>query len=134
MLMKSKGLGTVAGQWSNDKEGLLNWQPPMLFLWAVGRKGKKSIYELLLLLLFPVDYMWSTPDRAGRRFFWILTKLATQRSRNSIKRSRMPEEAIVSDQMEKLCLSTLKTKLQVRNDQWRGVFKEQLAVDIRAKV
>lgn len=39
----------------------------------------------------------------------------------------MSEEAIVGDQMEKLCLCTLKTKLQVRNDQWWDVFQEQIA-------
>lgn len=81
-----------------------------------------------------MDDVWSTQDRGGRRFFWILTKKAAQRSRNSVKRCWMPREAIISDLMEKFYLSTLKTKLQVRNDQWRGVFKEQIAGDMREKI
>lgn len=99
-----------------------------VFVWKE-EKREKRIY-----VLFSMDHMWSAQDRAGRRFFWIPTKKAAQRSRNSVKRSWMPKEAIVSDQMEKLCLSTLKTELQVRNDQWRGVIKEQIAADMREKI
>lgn len=132
MLMKSKGLGTVASQWSNDKEMLLNWQPPMFFCGEWGEKGKKDIS--VAFFFFLVRHVQSTQDRAGRKFFWIPTKPTAQRSRNSVKRSWMPEEAILSDQMEKLCLSTLKTKLQVRNDWWRDVFNEQIATDMREKI
>lgn len=129
MLMKPEGLGTVASQWSNDREFVALATANVFLCGEWEEKGKR-----LHVLFFPVDPVWSTPDRAGGRFFWVPTKSAAQRPRNSVKRSWMPEEAIISDQMEKLCLSTLKTKLQVRNDQWQDVFKEQKAADVREKI
>lgn len=59
-----------------------------VFLWAVGRKGEKRIYVLLLFLsvCFSCGSCVEYLNRAGRGFFWIPTNPAAQRSRNSVKK------------------------------------------------
>lgn len=80
MLMKS-----VAAQWSNVELATAN----DFLVWRE-EKREKRIY-----VLFSMEHMRSTQDRAGRRFLWILTNKAAQRSKNSVRRSWMPKEAIV---------------------------------------
>lgn len=62
--MKPEGLGTVASQWSNDKEFVALATANGFLCGEWEEKGKKDIR----VVFFPVDPVWSTQDRAGRRF------------------------------------------------------------------